>query len=554
MEQIVAAHDAGADLVELRVDAIADIDAIESVLLAPRVLPFIITIRPSAEGGLWDGDDALRISMLERLGLLLPGFIDVEAATWFKSANIRHKIGLVCAIDEADLSALHGSDALSSSAAPASDEPVPDVDLPNPRRSVAKPFTPRKPAKHARPKNRLILSYHDFRHTPADLDAAIRPLVEVPGVIAKAAFMTHDATDALRLLAAQRAATGRAAAGGAAAIMGMGEAGLVTRVLGPKCGAALVYAAPSDDAIAAPGQPTLATLRDLYSWSRIDEHTRLYGVVGWPVSHSRSPLIHNTAMRHVGVNAVYVPLPVRPTYEDFATFMDFVAANDWLDCRGLSVTIPHKVHALRWLRERGYDITPLASRIGAVNTLTRSARGWMGDNSDATGAMHALETGGAFPNRPRDLPVAILGAGGAARAIAAMLAERGCRIVIFNRDESRAWSLAADFGCDVRPWSDRVATTASLIVNCTSVGMAPGVDDSPLPSEALRRYQIIFDSIYNPVDTRLLRDARARGARTISGLEMFLAQAAAQFQIWHGASDIIEVMRTAFSAPSEARP
>lgn len=482
----------GADLIELRADRIGDDAAVAELLQAPRTHPLILTVRAAAEGGAWDGDDADRVALIERLGLLQPGYVDVEHALWRRSANVRQKIGLVCrrAADAAD-------------------------------------------AADARVRNRLILSYHDLNDTPAGLDSLFAELAGAePDAVIKLVTTADDATDALRVLEL----LARHAAERDIIALAMGEAGLVARVLAQKFGAFLSFAATADARTSAPGQVTLELMRERYRWDAIGSKTKLYGVIGWPVSHSRSPELHNAALAAAGIDGVYVPLPVRPTSAAFARFMDFVTDAAWLDAAGFSVTIPHKEHALRWLRARGFTCDALAARCGAVNTLTRTTSGgWHGENTDAPGAIRALLAGGAVAEADlAGMAADVLGAGGAARAIVAALRERGCRVTIWNRSAARAADLADEFGCAVGDWDTRAQLRGPLVVNCTSVGMTPDIAAAPLPAGALRSYFIVMDTIYTPRETQLLRDARDQGARTIDGVAMFLAQAALQFECWRG--------------------
>jgi 3-dehydroquinate dehydratase / shikimate dehydrogenase len=332
--------------------------------------------------------------------------------------------------------------------------------------------------------------------------------------------------------------------------LAMGEAGLATRVLGRKFGAFLTYAALHPGGGSAPGQPTVTELCGVYHWDRIGPATRVYGVVGWPVVHSQSPTIHNAALAEAGIDGVYVPLPVRPRFRDFAAFMACLTHTPHLDIVGLSVTLPHKEHALRWLDRRGFPVTPLARRCGAVNTLTRLPDGtWEGDNTDAPGALAALQGAARCAgNRLGGLQVDILGAGGAARAVVAALLEYDCAVTVYGRTAARAERLAQELRCLWKPWEERRHCAGDVLINCTPVGLWPATEESPLPGEALRPQTLVFDTIYHPVQTLLLRTARARGCEIVSGVPMFIGQAAAQFERWHGTRAPTEVMAGAFRA------
>lgn len=518
--------EAGAEIVELRVDRIEDAAAVEKLLAAPRQVPFILTIRSAAEGGAWDGADDERIALMERLGLLLPGFVDIELDTFERSANLRQKMALVAA-------SLRERDCTGKL-----------------RDTVA--------ATH-RPRNELILSVHDLRGTPANLRAVFDRLLASPAAIIKAAFAAADATDGLRILVE----LARVALQRPAIVIGMGDGGLATRILARKFGAFLSFAALDAERESAAGQISPATMRNLYRWDSIDTATQVYGVVGWPVGHSKSPHVHNHAMAHGGVNGVYVPLPVAPGYDAFARFMRQVCESPQLDIRGLSVTIPHKENAYRWLRESNAPISPLAARCGAVNTLTLrtpdkalcrtlkqplpDGRGsvlsgaprtgvWNGDNTDtlAIAALLARESASATQSdaRPRLL---ILGAGGVARAAAVAAVERGMHVIVTNRTAPRAAALAAELGCESVAWEQRGRCAANVIIQCTSVGMQPDIDATPLPDYEFHHSALVIDTIYAPPQTRLLRDAAQQACRTISGLELFALQAEAQYELWHGA-------------------
>lgn len=527
-----AAVAGGADLVELRVDLIGDLPAVEALLRGPRGCGFILTLRPAHEGGGWDGDEAERISLIERLALLCPGYVDIELSTWRRSANLRQKIGLVCDTSGADARVRAGgaADLGGTRAAP--------------------------PGERAR--NRLILSHHDFLSTPDNLDALFDELEETPAFAIKAAFLARDSLDALRALDQLR----RRSAGRRVVALSMGEAGLVTRVAAPKFGAFMTFAALAERDASAPGQPTLAELQDRYRWRDTAAATPLYGIVGWPVTHSRSPHVHNAAMSAAGIDGLYVPLPVRSDDDAFAAFMNTLDAADWLGLRGLSVTLPHKERALRWVRDRGGATDAVAARCGAANTLARRpattpadvGAGWLAANTDGPAAHESLA---AALTRPPPWRVTVLGAGGAARAIVAALTGAGHAVTVFNRTATRAERLAHELGCAWDRWEQRAATPADAVVNCTSVGLGAASDESPFPPGVWKTLRVsdapvAFDAVYGPRETRFLRDARAAGCAVVSGADMFLRQAARQFVLWHGLAPPPDVMRKAFDAGQRA--
>lgn len=488
-EQAAAAVRAGADVIELRVDCIRDDDAVEALLQQPRAVPFIVTVRCAEEGGAWEGDEARRITLLERLGRHGPGYIDVELAAWERSADPRRKVGALC-------------DGLG---------------------------------------NTLILSHHDLSGTPKELGDVFNRLEASPAGVVKAVFSAGDALDSCRVLAElhRRGGSRKMIA------LAMGEAGLPTRVLAKKFGALLTFATIERGGESAPGQPTIGELRELYRWEAINPRTRVYGVIGWPVTHSLSPRLHNAVMEAEGIDGVYLPLPVRPTYEALAAFLDYVTENDWLDFAGMSVTIPHKEHTARWLDERGYAVSETARLCGAVNTLARTANGgWRGENTDAPGVSRALESISDLADGGLDgQTVDVLGAGGVARAAAAALIERGCRVTVYNRGQERARALAQRLRCEWKPWVRRSSGTGRILINCTSVGMTPDVNASPVSTDRLRSGTVVFDTIYNPVETQLLCQARNRGCCVVGGIELFIGQAAEQATLWHGRVVSFEMLR-----------
>ncbi len=484
-QQVRDALAAGADAIELRVDLIDDIPAVERVLAA-RPCELILTVRSRDEGGAFDGSEAERISLIERLGLFEPGWIDVELSAWRRSANLRQKVRLVAGPPDAG----------------------------------------------GRPRNRLILSHHDLRATPDDPARVLEQLAgERPDAV-KAAFTARDARDALRVLAALRASAARIAT----IAIAMGPAGVCTRILAKKLGAFASFATLQIDHAAAPGQLTIGQMRTLYRWDAIGPRTRTYGLVGWPIEHSFSPLLHNAAMAESGIDGVYVPLPVEPAQEAFDGFMQALESAPWLDPGGLSVTIPHKPHAWRWLRDRGAPTEPDADAAAAVNTLTHQQAGtWYGDNTDIRGLSDALRRCEPYAEgRYRRTRADVLGAGGVAAAAVAALRSLGHRVTVFSRSRERARSLCERFECDWRPWDERERSDAAIVVHCTPLGMWPTTDVCPLGQRRLRPGTLVVETVYNPLRTRLIELARRRGCDTIDGLELFIAQAAGQFRRWHG--------------------
>lgn len=381
-----------------------------------------------------------------------------------------------------------------------------------------------------------VLSHHDFARCPADLDRIAATMDASGADVNKIAFTANGPQDAMRAFDVIRACKKPTLA------MAMGEAGLLSRIFAKKFGCWGTFASLRAGAESAPGQLSLTEMKHLYRWDAIGAATEIFGVIGSPVAHSMSPAIHNAAFATARRDAVYVPLRIEPGAENFNRFMDAVAERPWLGLRGLSVTIPHKENALAYVGAENCD--ELAVRIGAANTITISPAGDLrGDNTDYAGAIDALcGKMGIQRGDLADRRITVLGAGGAGRAIVAALSHYGAIVTICNRTLSRAETLAEEFGCEARPLSDVGGTEPEIIINCTSIGMHPNVEDCPI-SALPGSTKVVFDTVYNPLRTKLLAMAEAGGVQTVTGLDMFVNQAAAQYEIWTQSRAPVEVMR-----------
>ncbi len=251
----------------------------------------------------------------------------------------------------------------------------------------------------------------------------------------------------------------------------------------------------------------------------IDARTELYGIIGNPVRHSLSPLIHNTAFKRMGLNALYLAFEV----EDLEEAIHGIRA---LGIRGVSVTIPFKTEVVPFLDE----VEEAAGKIKAVNTILNRGGRMIGYNTDWHGAIEALEEKIDL----RGKKVLLLGAGGAARAIGFGLRERGSLVIISNRSGDKAHHLAEELGFVSWPWSLRGDLQPEVIINATSIGMYPYDTEGPLPKEVLKEGMTVMDIVYWPLRTKLLREAEEKGCLTINGLEMLTRQGAGQLQIWTG--------------------
>jgi 3-dehydroquinate dehydratase/shikimate dehydrogenase len=486
--QVAAAAAAGADLIELRIDKLRD-PGVLRLVLEDNILPAIVTCRAKSEGGFSELNDAERIAQLT--------------------------------------SALAGGARLV------------DLEL----------MTAQRAQIPADIQSRLILSVHDFSGKPRDLAEVVREMDQHPAKVNKIVWKAAsilDSLDALKLLTQQNRPT---------IVLCMGETGLSSRVLAKKFNAFLSFAALDNESATAPGQITIADMKNLYRWDDIGPATKVYGVAACPVRHSISPAIHNAAFTATRYDGVYLPMLVEPDYQSFKAFMDSFLAFEELNFSGLSVTIPHKENALRYLRENSADIEELAGRIGAVNTIAITRSGGrpilQGKNTDYAAILDSIT---AEMNIQRDelksLRVAILGAGGTARAAVAALAQYGATIMISNRTQDRAQALAGEFGAGPGKISavsmdDLLRSDFQVFINTTSIGMHPNIGDSSIGDRQppFSRSTLVFDTIYNPIKTRLLTQAEAAGARTISGVEMFVRQAAAQFETWTHKPAPQQVMR-----------
>ena len=275
----------------------------------------------------------------------------------------------------------------------------------------------------------------------------------------------------------------------------------------------------------------------------ISSETKLCGIIGDPIEHTMSPAMHNAAFKKLGLNYLYLPFRVKA--QDLGKAIDGMRA---LNIRGLNVTIPHKVSVIPFLDK----LDPLVEGIGAVNTIVNDGGMLTGYNTDATGFIQTLveegiEAGGKH--------VVILGAGGASRAISFVLAGRGANLVILNRLLELGWAeelarkISQVFGKEVEALElneenlTRALEKADIVVNATSVGMSPKIDETPLPFRLLKPHLVVFDVIYNPIKTRLLQEAKAAGGRTLSGINMLIWQGALAFEKWTGVKAPVEVMR-----------
>ncbi len=466
-ELSLASKNADIDIIELRLDYISKMEDAEICLektLKTKTKPIIVTNRPKREGGNYAGSEKDRLSLLQKAIELGADYVDVE-------------LDSVSHITRRDSS-------------------------------------------------KLIISYHNFKETPNNINKIYEDISQCKPDIAKIVTYANDITDNVRIFELLKIANIPTIS------FCMGEYGHISRILTRKFGGLLTFASLEKGKESAPGQLTVDELSSIYHFKKTNKETKLYGVIGNPVSHSMSPVIHNSSFMEKGLNSVYVPMKVL----DIKTFIkDFRK----MDFRGFSVTIPHKESILPLLD----DIDSTTKKIGAINTVVNKDGKLTGHNTDCMAAIKGLEDGLEGENDTlKDKKVAIIGAGGAARAIAFGLKEKGCDITIYNRTLERAKRLSNDVGCKYRRFEEISELNTDILINSTSIGMFPNVEESPVPKDVLKKDMIVFDAVYNPIETRLLKDARGRGCHTVSGLTMFINQAAEQFRLWTGIEPSVKLM------------
>lgn len=379
-----------------------------------------------------------------------------------------------------------------------------------------------------------IVSHHDFVRTPENLADLHRHLASQEADVVKIATMALGVQDNLRMMELARAATVPTIA------ICMGELGTPTRILAGRMGAPFSFATASSERRLAPGQLEWKEMHDVYRYDTITPKTKLFGVIADPVGHSYSPLIHNAAMAAQGLDARYLPFQV--PRDDLRTF---IHACEGLGIRGLSVTIPHKEAALDLMTQA----EAAASSIGAINTILFDGPRRLGYNTDYRAAMECIAAEfGKISEQVDEQPwrgksALILGAGGVARGIGWGLYQKGAEVFFTSRTLMRAHGLADSIGGTPIPWDRREELKVDMLVNCTPVGMHPDLENTPISADALHRETVVFETIYNPEQTLLIKNARRIGCRTISGVEMFVRQAAYQYRLFTGQEPPLELMR-----------
>ncbi len=375
-----------------------------------------------------------------------------------------------------------------------------------------------------RGKGQLVLSYHNYDGTPSP-ESIVRRMLRVPADGYKIVTTARKPSDNSRILAITKSHPRTPLI-----VLAMGEIGFPTRVLGTAWGGMFTYAAPNASEGTASGQVSARVLRHLYRAEKFSRAAKIYGVVADPVRHSISPAVHNRAFQSLRLDAVYLPFLVQPPQ-----LKDFFTLAEALPIAGFSVTIPHKQRILRYLDV----VDPLARRIGAVNTVWKKAGKWRGANTDADAVTIPLSR----KLRLSKSSVLVVGNGGAARSAAYALVGSGAKVSIVGRNPDRVRSLARACGAESLLREQVNGRKFDALVHATPLGMLPNTDacffPGALPAE------LVFDMVYNPLETTLLRHAASQGLTVISGLQMFLEQATRQFEIWTGAPAPRSVMEKA---------
>jgi len=372
-----------------------------------------------------------------------------------------------------------------------------------------------KPEAIARLRSRagLILSFHDFRAT-RHLEETLEKMLKIPADFYKVVTTATTLSDNVAMMKFLQTQSGKHALIG----LCMGEQGIISRVLNVRSGSVFTFGAVSADLKTAPGQVSARDLRSIYRIDQVDTATRVYGVAGDPIEHSLSPVIMNTALRRENVNGVYLPLHAK-------TLKDLIHCVREIPLYGLSITMPYKQAILPYLDNTDAHTT----KIGACNTVVRGQEGKLyGFNTDAAGVVRPLEQRLSIDNAK----VLVLGAGGAARAAVFGLKERGAEVWILNRTSVKAQKLARQAKARTIKRADLRKIAFDVIINATPVGMG-NARDCPLKDPEIQA-RVVFDMVYDPVETHLLQVARAKGIAVIPGVEMFVQQAARQFEIWTG--------------------
>ncbi|KAL8117047.1 bifunctional 3-dehydroquinate dehydratase/shikimate dehydrogenase, chloroplastic-like isoform X2 [Apium graveolens] len=474
----------GADVVELRLDCLKVFDFRRDLrlILSNRPLPVIVVYRPKSEGGEYEGDENTRVEVLRSAKELGADYIDIELKVAF------------------------------------------DI------------MEEQKFSRSGRSKIIVSCFLDTLTSAKEDLSQLVAHIQSTGADIIKLVSNTSSITELTRIFHLLSHSQVPLIA------YSTGERGLISQLLGPKFGSLFVYGSLAGYPVL--GLPTLDSLRQAYGVEHIDADTKIFGLISKPVSHSKGPILHNPTFRHVGYNGVYVPMLV----DDLNDFFTVYSSPDFA---GYSVGIPYKEAVIGCCDE----VHPLAQSIGAVNTIVRrSSDGKLiGYNTDCEASITAIEEAlgcvngeASFPSPISGKQFVVVGAGGAGRALAFGAKTRGARVTIFDIDFDRAKSLAQAVCGEARPYEDLPnfqPEKGAILANATPLGMHPRTDRIPVAQGTLKDYRLVFDAVYTPRKTTLLRDAENAGALIVSGVEMFLRQAIGQFNLFTGSKAPEDFMR-----------
>jgi 3-dehydroquinate dehydratase/shikimate dehydrogenase len=482
---MIAEHErlaeAGIKLVELRLDFLRREPDLNR-LIPTRPTATVITARRQQDGGLWKESEEKRLTLLRTAISTEPEFVDLE-------------------LDIADKIAPFG-------------------------------------------KTRRIISYHNTEATPENLPglhkamSAKKPFFIKIAVTPKSVdemyhflcFIKKKNDEAKKLLGEKAVRT---------VGICMGEMGKAARILSKRFGMPYTYATFSEDRVIAPGMLVYKDLLDLYHYDQINDDTAVFGIIGNPVGHSLSPLVHNRSFIDRNINAVYVPFQI-----DGANVGDLIRLAPEFGLQGISVTIPHKVAVMNHLTK--FD--PAVEKIGACNTVIFRQGDRVGYNTDYIASLAGIEMGlgGSFADEEsvlRNKTALVLGSGGAGKALGYGLVSRGALVTVTDIDAERAMELAQHLLCEHVKWEMRESVQPDIIVNCTPVGMFPNTDETPYSKSALRTSMLVFDAVYNPEHTLLIKSAVEKGCKIVTGVEMFVGQACYQFKLFTGQKASATLMR-----------
>jgi 3-dehydroquinate dehydratase/shikimate dehydrogenase len=464
-EKAVAAIEkarAWADLVEIRADYITDLDV--SALLRQKPCPILFTLRARTEGGEYSGAELNRLETIIQAARAGADWVDVEFSAYWQ--------GVLASV----------------------------------------------------PKDRVVLSYHNFEETPDSLELLAEKMSATGAGVIKIATRARCLTDNIRIYRLLRRAADRKIQ---MCALAMGRPGMPSRILGLFWGSWMTFASIPGGEGTAEGQIPADELGNLYRIHQIGSETEFYGILGNPLDHLFSPQVHNAAFAAREKNALFMPL-------EASGIEDFLEFNKTVAIRGVSVAIPFKSEFC----SRACSLSVEANQIGVVNTLIHQEQGWHGENTDVEGFLKPLRKRTHIARKR----AVVLGAGGAARAVVFGLISQGASVCVVARDPAKARHLASDFNAEHDTWDRLEKTRWDLLVNATPVGMHPESGQSPIPKEWLTG-EWVYDLVYQPPETQLLADAKQRGCKTIPGTEMFIAQAMKQQQLWCGSPGAEDVMR-----------